>query len=102
MRAVRPLRAIRPQRYIPSGGPGRNPLARPRKIFKRGEEQGLPDGALFAQAQAGDQRAYEIVYDRYAPDLFEIARLYLGDSALAEPVLYETFETAFRQIAGAA
>lgn len=100
---MRPLRALRDRRsaYVPTG-PGKNPLSAPRGVFKRGGARGLPDGALFARAQAGDQRAYEIVYDRYAPDLFQICRLMLGDTTLAGAVLAETFETAFRQIAGAA
>lgn len=49
------------------------------------------DDQLIAQVVRGDVDAFEILYDRYSPAVMGLALKILGDRALAEEVLQETF-----------
>jgi RNA polymerase sigma-70 factor (ECF subfamily) len=50
-----------------------------------------PDEPLAAQVARGDSAALEVLYDRYASRVLGIAMKIVGDPALAEDILQETF-----------
>lgn len=50
-----------------------------------------PDGTLVAQVARGDSAALEVLYDRYASRVLGISLKIVGDQALAEDILQETF-----------
>jgi RNA polymerase sigma-70 factor (ECF subfamily) len=50
-----------------------------------------PDETLIAQVARGDSAALEALYDRYASRVLGISMKIVGDQALAEDILQETF-----------
>jgi RNA polymerase sigma-70 factor, ECF subfamily len=71
-------------------------------------ENGLPqeqrvtretDAALARQIQAGDQQAFAIFYDRFAPGLFSMVYAILHDQKEAEDVLQEAFVQMWKRMA---
>jgi RNA polymerase sigma-70 factor (ECF subfamily) len=67
------------------------------------EARGTPepvreDGALVAAARAGDAEAFRILYERYSPAVLGFLSSRLGDHALAEDALQETFCKAHRAL----
>ena len=50
-----------------------------------------PDETLAAQVARGDSAALEVLYDRYASRVLGISMKIVGDQALAEDILQETF-----------
>lgn len=50
-----------------------------------------PDESLVTQVARGDSAALEVLYDRYASRVLGISVKILGDQALAEDILQETF-----------
>jgi RNA polymerase sigma-70 factor (ECF subfamily) len=50
-----------------------------------------PDETLVTQVARGNSAALEVLYDRYAPTVLGISLKVIGDQALAEDVLQETF-----------
>jgi RNA polymerase sigma-70 factor (ECF subfamily) len=50
-----------------------------------------PDETLVTQVSRGNSAALEVLYDRYAPTVLGISLKVIGDQALAEDVLQETF-----------
>lgn len=54
------------------------------------------DAALAARASGGDERAFEEIYDRYAPRLHSFCRRFLGSASDAEDALQATFVAAWR------
>src|SRR5512134_465526 len=50
-----------------------------------------PDETLVIQVARGDSAALEVIYDRYASRVLGISLKILGDQALAEDILQETF-----------
>src|SRR5215211_3869905 len=50
-----------------------------------------PDETLVTQVARGNSAALEVLYDRYAPTVLGISLKVLGDQALAEDILQETF-----------
>jgi len=84
----------------------RAPLAAGRlRVTVPGESAGLPrtygvsdgvaatptDAELMARVAAGDQRAFEAVYDRHAQAVYGAVMRYLGDPGAAEDVVQETY-----------
>src|SRR5436309_11371939 len=49
------------------------------------------DAALIASLQRGDERAFVLLIDRYHTQLVRMAMLYVGDWAVAEEVVQETW-----------
>src|SRR4051794_28278779 len=62
--------------------------------FVRGE----PDGGLVARVRAGDEAAFEAVYDRYSRPLLSFCRHMLGDLQEAEDAVQHTFLSAHRAL----
>ena len=54
-------------------------------------ETNTPDETLVTRVARGDSAALEVLYDRYASRVLGISMKILGDQALAEDVLQETF-----------
>jgi RNA polymerase sigma-70 factor (ECF subfamily) len=50
-----------------------------------------PDEALATRVARGDSAALEVLYDRYASRVLGISMKIIGDQALAEDILQETF-----------
>ena len=50
-----------------------------------------PDETLVTQVARGNSAALEVLYDRYAPRVLGISMKIVGDQALAEEILQETF-----------
>src|SRR5215469_8886781 len=53
--------------------------------------QGVPDGVLVGQAQAGDQRAFEFLVSRYHHPLVSYIRVFLKDSEQVYDVLQHVY-----------
>jgi RNA polymerase sigma-70 factor, ECF subfamily len=53
------------------------------------------DSQLMRQVQAGDVRSFDLLVERYRPALLRVASGMLGDAALAEDVVQETFLAVF-------
>ena len=51
----------------------------------------VPDETLVIQVARGDSAALEALYDRYASRVLGISMKIVGDQALAEDILQETF-----------
>jgi RNA polymerase sigma-70 factor (ECF subfamily) len=56
------------------------------------------DEGLLGRISAADEAALEILYDRYAPAVMGLALRILGDRALAEEVVQETFWRVWSRI----
>jgi len=54
-------------------------------------KQGVPDGVLVGQAQAGDQRAFELLVSRYHCPLVSYIRVFLKDDDQAYDVLQHVY-----------
>ena len=66
-------------------------------------EQSLPDTpdqALVTGVARGDSAALEVLYDRYASRVLGVALKIIGDQALAEDILQETFWRVWQNAAG--
>ena len=55
---------------------------------------GLSDAQLVAHVREGDERAFELVFDRYHPQLLSFCRHMLGDREEAEDALQQVFVSA--------
>jgi len=65
-------------------------VAQPRRSnWLPGQE--VPDGALVRQAQAGDQRAFEALVNRYHPQLVSYVRSFLKDGDQIADVLQQVY-----------
>jgi RNA polymerase sigma factor (sigma-70 family) len=53
--------------------------------------QGVPDGDLIGQAQAGDQRAFELLVSRYHGPLVNYIRVFLKDGEQVNDVLQHVY-----------
>jgi RNA polymerase sigma-70 factor, ECF subfamily len=53
--------------------------------------QGVPDGILVGQAQAGDQRAFELLVSRYHRPLVSYIRVFLKDGDQVSDVLQQVY-----------
>jgi RNA polymerase sigma factor (sigma-70 family) len=76
-----------------TGGPERKKEmshAQPRQ-YSVLQGQGVPDGVLVGQAQAGDQRAFEFLVSRYHYPLVSYIRVFLKDGDQAYDVLQHVF-----------
>jgi RNA polymerase sigma factor (sigma-70 family) len=76
-----------------TGGPERKKkmaYAQPRQ-YSVLQGQGVPDGVLVGQAQAGDQRAFEFLVSRYHYPLVSYIRVFLKDGDQAYDVLQHVF-----------
>jgi RNA polymerase sigma factor (sigma-70 family) len=60
----------------------------------------LGDDRLVARIRAGDQRAFEALYDRHHRPLLAFCRHMLGNHEEAEDVLQHTFAAAYRSLCG--
>ncbi|MBN1967555.1 MAG: sigma-70 family RNA polymerase sigma factor, partial [Anaerolineae bacterium] len=56
------------------------------------------EAALIERLQAGDQAAYAEMVEQHAPRIYNLALRMVGDEAVAEDVLQETFLNAYRAI----
>ncbi|MCU0255305.1 MAG: RNA polymerase sigma factor [Vicinamibacterales bacterium] len=61
-------------------------------------ETRMAEADLAARLRAGDTRAYEELYRRHGPRLYNLAYRMLGQAADAEDLLQETFLQVFRRI----
>jgi RNA polymerase sigma factor (sigma-70 family) len=71
-------------------------LARPR--FRPRIPRGRSDDALVARVRAGDERAFELVFDRYHRGLLAFCRRMLASDEEAEDALQHTFMAAYRAL----
>lgn len=62
------------------------------------EDPGPTDAELVVRARQGDQDAFRVLYDRYAPAVLGFLRHRLTDHALAEDALQDSFCKAYRAL----
>jgi RNA polymerase sigma-70 factor (ECF subfamily) len=62
-------------------------------------EVAIADGELMRRAQAGEEAAFEALFERYRDKTFTIALSILGDPSEAADVVQETFLRAYRNLA---
>lgn len=62
------------------------------------EEARAEDDRLLAQVAAGDRRAFETLYDRYAAVVFGLALRMLGDRSSAEEAVQEIFWRVWQRL----
>jgi RNA polymerase sigma-70 factor (ECF subfamily) len=63
--------------------------------MRKRDEMHLDDGQLMRRIQEGEFSFFEILVERYRPALLRVANGMLGDAALAEDVVQETFLAVF-------
>src|SRR3954449_12600962 len=63
-----------------------------------GVRQPVPDARLVAQIRGGNERAFELLYDRYHRELLAFCRHMLGSREEAEDVLQQVMVATHRQI----
>ena len=73
---------------LPRGGNGNLPL--PRRLMAR-----LPDERLVAQLRAGNDAAFEVLYDRHHRALLSFCRHMLSSPTEAEDAVQQTFVAAY-------
>ena len=73
------------------GAPARPGL---RSVRRGGDER------LATRARAGDERAFEAIFDRYNRPLLSFCRHMLGNPGEAEDAVQQTFLAAYRELAG--
>jgi RNA polymerase sigma factor (sigma-70 family) len=78
---------------LPTTARGRA-LGRPRSRLRF--PRGRSDDALVARVRAGDERAFELVFDRYHRGLLAFCRRMLASDEEAEDALQHTFMAAYR------
>src|SRR4051794_16460127 len=71
-------------------------ISRPRR--RRRVPRGRSDDALVARVRAGDERAFELVFDRYHRGLLAFCRHMLASDEEAEDALQHTFMAAYRAL----
>jgi RNA polymerase sigma factor (sigma-70 family) len=71
-------------------------LARPR--LRSRVPRGRSDDALVARVRAGDERAFELIFDRYHRGLLAFCRQMLAGTEEAEDALQHTFMAAYRAL----
>lgn len=64
---------------------------------EKGEDGERSDRELVLKITRGDQRAFEMLYDRYVMSVLGLAMKICGDRALAEDVAQETFLSVWRR-----
>jgi RNA polymerase sigma-70 factor (ECF subfamily) len=62
----------------------------------RADASALADGELLARVQARDREAYEVLFHRYYPRVYAFVQRRLGDAALAEETVVDTFFEVWR------
>jgi RNA polymerase sigma factor (sigma-70 family) len=72
--------------------------AGPRSRLRPRLPRGRSDDALVARVRAGDERAFELVFDRYHRGLLAFCRQMLGANVEAEDALQHTFMAAYRAL----
>jgi RNA polymerase sigma factor (sigma-70 family) len=72
--------------------------AGPRSRLRPRLPRGRSDEALVARVRAGDERAFELVFDRYHRGLLAFCRHMLGAGEEAEDALQHTFMAAYRAL----
>jgi RNA polymerase sigma factor (sigma-70 family) len=68
------------------------------RIKRMNRRQKMTDREIVIRLQAGDQTAFDELYERYSGSLFRSARVLLGNNEDAEDVLQETFVTCYFHI----
>jgi RNA polymerase sigma-70 factor (ECF subfamily) len=83
-----------PGLQLPSPARGHAALkARP----KGGRPSGRDEAALVTRLKAGDQEAFEAIFRRHSPKLYNLAQKILGEAADAEEVIQDVFWTLYRK-----
>lgn len=67
-------------------------------LDRQREEARAEDERLVARVAAGDRRAFEALYDRYAATVFGLALKMLGDREVAEDAVQEIFWRVWRRL----
>jgi RNA polymerase sigma factor (sigma-70 family) len=81
-----------PQRPVPAGATRRQPFL---------TATTTPDATLVTLAAAGDERAFELLFQRHRTDVLAYATRMLRDHGRAEDVVQDVFVSAMRAIVGA-
>jgi len=68
-----------------------------RLALRRSKRSGKDDAALIERLKAGDQNAFETIFDLYSRRLYSVAQRILGDVADTEEVIQDVFWTAYRK-----
>jgi RNA polymerase sigma factor (sigma-70 family) len=72
--------------------------AGPRSRLRSRLPRGRSDDALVARVRAGDERAFELIFDRYHRGLLAFCRHMLGANEEGEDALQHTFMAAYRAL----
>jgi RNA polymerase sigma-70 factor (ECF subfamily) len=65
---------------------------------ERAPDPASPDQELVARAAAGDGRAFRVLYERYASEVYRYVRLRAGDDRLAEDLTQDVFVSVYRAL----
>jgi len=72
------------------------PVFKTRRQGRSAELGAIADEDLMARVQAGDVRAFEVIFDRHAAAAFSLAYRMCGRRAMAEDVVQEAFLSLWR------
>jgi len=65
--------------------------------FRRRRETGRDETLLIERLKAGDQEAFETIFNLYSPKLYGVAKRILGEVADTEEVIQDVFWTVYRK-----
>ena len=85
-----------PQRNPATGQRVRNSHSQQPKSIQ-GLRSAVNETELLERLQTGDQGAFEAVFHRYSPKLYNVAHRILGEAADAQEVIQDVFLTLFRK-----
>ena len=76
---------------------GLEPTLRGRASARRKRASRQDESALIERLKAGDQEAFEAIFDLYSPKLYRVAQRILGEVADTEEVIQDVFWTVYRK-----
>ena len=66
-------------------------------LIRRKRKSGPDETALVERLKAGDQEAFETIFNLYSPKLYSVAQRILGEVADTEEVIQDVFWTVYRK-----
>ncbi len=76
---------------------GLEPSLSGRASTRRPRRSGKDESALIERLKAGDQEAFEAIFNLYSPKLYGVAQRILGEVADTEEVIQDVFWTVYRK-----
>ena len=84
-------------KFMAAMASGLEPSLSGRASSRRQRRSGRDEAALIERLKAGDQEAFETIFNLYSPKLYGVAQRILGEVADTEEVIQDVFWTVYRK-----